>query len=41
MLTYQPAGSMEAFFKEAVAMTNATEEQSQQPFQKHGMEFLG
>jgi mannose-6-phosphate isomerase-like protein (cupin superfamily) len=41
MLTYQPAGSMEAFFKEARAMTNPTEDQSQQLFKKHGMELLG
>jgi mannose-6-phosphate isomerase-like protein (cupin superfamily) len=41
LLTYQPAGSMEDFFREARAMTNPTEEQSKNLFKKHGMELLG
>lgn len=41
LLTYQPAGSMEEFFKEARAMINPTEEQSKELFKKHGMELLG
>jgi quercetin dioxygenase-like cupin family protein len=41
LLTYQPAGSMEEYFKEARSMTNPTEEQSKQLFKKHGMELLG
>jgi mannose-6-phosphate isomerase-like protein (cupin superfamily) len=41
MLTYQPAGSMEEFFKEALSMINPTEEQSKELFKRHGMELLG
>ncbi|GGA96320.1 cupin domain-containing protein [Puia dinghuensis] len=41
LLTYQPAGSIEEFFKEARGMTNPTEEQSKELFKKHGMELLG
>lgn len=41
LLTYQPAGSMEEFFKEARTMINPTEEQSKELFEKHDMELLG
>jgi mannose-6-phosphate isomerase-like protein (cupin superfamily) len=41
MLTYQPAGSMEDFFKEARSMVNPTEEESKALFKRHGMELLG
>jgi len=41
LLTYQPAGSMEEFFKEARTSINPTEEQSKELFKKHDMELLG
>ena len=41
MLTYQPAGTIEDFFKEARSMTSPTEEQSKALFGRHGMELLG
>lgn len=41
LITFQPAGSMEEFFKEARAIPNPTEEQSKELFKRHGMELLG
>lgn len=41
MITYQPAGSMEAFFKKVRTLENPTEAQLKQLFQEHGMELLG
>lgn len=41
LLTYQPAGLMESFYKEARALPNPTEEESKKLFQRHGMQLLG
>lgn len=41
MLVYQPAGSMELFYKEARSLVNPTPEQSEQLFLKHGMTLTG